>query len=38
MLCYTPMQRITAKNAISHRYLRDISLDLPPVTELFSIK
>uniref|UniRef100_A0A914D0K7 cyclin-dependent kinase n=1 Tax=Acrobeloides nanus TaxID=290746 RepID=A0A914D0K7_9BILA len=36
MLVYTPMSRITAKNALSHRYLRDVPLNLPAVPSLFN--
>lgn len=36
MLIYPPMSRATAKNALSHRYLRDVPLNLPPITELLN--
>jgi cyclin-dependent kinase 2 len=35
MLIYMPIWRITAKNALSHQYLRDIPLRLQPVPSLY---
>ncbi|GMT32759.1 hypothetical protein PFISCL1PPCAC_24056 [Pristionchus fissidentatus] len=34
MLLYVPEHRLTAKAAISHRFLRQIPMNLPPVTSL----
>ena len=34
MLIYMPFWRTTAKNALSHRYLRDVPLKLPPIPEI----
>ena len=35
MLQYPPMDRVTAKQALSHRFLRDLSFKLPPVPSLY---
>ncbi|VDN05194.1 unnamed protein product [Thelazia callipaeda] len=35
MLLYAPEKRITAKAALSHRFLRDVPIHLEPVTSLF---
>jgi len=35
MLVYPPMDRITAKLALSHRFLRDMTLKLHDITLLY---
>jgi hypothetical protein len=36
MLIYPPMERVTAKLALSHRFLRDMALKLADIPTLYS--
>uniref|UniRef100_A0A7E4UM17 cyclin-dependent kinase n=1 Tax=Panagrellus redivivus TaxID=6233 RepID=A0A7E4UM17_PANRE len=38
MFIYPPMYRITAKNALSHRFLRDVPRRLAPIPSLYKLK
>ena len=35
MFVYVPTERVSAKAALSHRYLRDLDLSLPPIQSLY---